>query len=322
MLDPASLPQTVAGVHYAGPGLDADELLTGVEPAADATPVHTAWSVEVVYTSDHRFDDELVEELRAKHARGFRIILRVDYERKQPVPPADDPAAVARYVDTFIRYYERTNGLVRYFVVGNEGNVDAPGDDPGRVTECLAGRGACTPESYVAVYRQVRLALRSRTNAYLLVGPVSPGSADDPLRYADGLAYLGRILSLLHPLEVDGIALHAYGQDLGGAQGVSRSVDHLTHQLERQVATIAEAGMVSTPLFVTEMNQGAAADHGFVEAAYAWIDGHNRRSPLDIVAACWFVYHDETGQWRDLALEAQEEALAGFRSSAGAPPGR
>jgi hypothetical protein len=246
----------------------------------------------------------------------------VDYERKQPVPPADDAAAVARYVDTFIRFYDMTGGAVRYFILGNEGNVDAPGDDPGRVTECLAGRGACTPEAYVKVYRQVRLALRSRTDAYLIVGPVSPGTLDDPLRWSDGLTYLKGILSLLHPLEVDGVALHAYGEPLGGAAG-GRSIDHFATQLQRQIEAVSEAGLVSTPLFLTEMNQAAAADPAFAQSAYAWIDDHNRRSAQDIVAACWFVYHDETGQWRDMALANQPGVLEAVRSSAASfVPGR
>jgi hypothetical protein len=331
ILDPATLPSSLVGVHFAGPDLTASQLLMGrdapaataVQPAgAGETTAPTAWTVEVVYTSDERFDTPVSEELLDKIDRGFRIILRVDYERKQPVPAADDTEAVQRYVNTFLRFYELTHGRVRYFVIGNEGNLDTPGDDPSRTTECLAGRSACSPWSYVQVYRQVRWALRSRTDAYLLVGPPSPGSTKDPARWIDGAAYLRAILDLLHPLEVDGVALHAYGGQDGYQVPGARPIDHFAYQLDGQIQAVTEAGLLTTPLFITEMNAFAAPDPGFVRETFRWIDDHNRRSAQDIVAACWFVYHDETGQWSSLALENQPEALTALRDGAALPPGR
>jgi hypothetical protein len=190
------------------------------------------------------------------------------------------------------------------------------------VTECLHGRASCSPASYVAVYRQVRRAIRTQTDGYLLVGPTSPGTVEHAARWMDGTDYLRAILDLLHPLEVDGIALHAYAGEDGLAREAAGSLDHFAFQLQRQIDAAAASGYLSTPLFLTEMNEYTAPDPEFVRAAYAWIDAHNARSGQDILAACWFVYHDETGQWRSMALEGQPAVLEAARSAAEMPPGR
>ena len=147
------------------------------------------------------------------------------------------------------------------------------------------------------------------------------------MRWAEGAAYMAQILGLLHPLEVDGVALHAYGGAAaaeGAAPRTTNSIglDEFTGELDEQIRAVADAGLVSTPIFLTEMNQRSAPDPDFIRGAHLWIDQHNRRSPQDIVAASWFVYHDEMDQWREYALERRPEILMVFREAAGLPPGR
>lgn len=319
MLAPGSLPRTLAGVHFAGPTVTAPELLGA---AADVT----GWAMEVAYASDDQFEALRMRELIALSQRGFRVILRIDYAHGQHIPPLYDPEALARYVDAFRRYYSGTDRWVKYFVVGNEGNIDAQGIDPDRLTECRAGPDSCEPEAYALVYRAVRRALRTETDAYVLVGATSPGPADHAARWMDGGEYLNAVLNFLHPSEVDGIALHAYapgtGADPAPPEYLAAAVRHFAGDLTRQIDAARDAGFVSTPLFVTEMNQQLRPDPQFVREAYQWIDAHNRRSRQDIVAACWFVYHDETGDWAEVALEHAPAVLEAFKEAGAYPPGR
>jgi hypothetical protein len=313
------VPSSLLGVTFAGPELTATELLTGERAGPGTTGGPTAWAVELAYTSDQRFESVVAEEILAKQARGFKVILRVDYARKQPIPPPGDPEALRAYAATFVRLHQLTRGQVRWFVVGNEGNVDAAGDNPSRVTECLGGRDSCAPEWYVQVYRAVRESLRAYTNAYLIVGAPSPGGPNDVMRWTDGVDYLRAILSLLHPLEIDGVALHAYG---GPADAPDHGLSQFSAQLGQQLRAIEESGLQGTPVFVTEINQESAPSSGFVSGAHEWIDQHNRRSEADVVAACWFVYHDAADEWRRYALEGRPEILGTLVELASLPPGR
>jgi hypothetical protein len=318
-LDPSSLAHGLAGITFAGPELTASELLTGQPAEPGAPQERTVWSVEVAYTSDHRFDEVVAAELVSKAERGFRVILRVDYARKQPIPPPGDPEALQDYVATFARLHRMTAGHVRYYLVGNEGNVDSTGDDPSRVTECLAGRDSCAPEWYVQVYRAVRAALRENTDAYLIVGAPSPGDPADPTRWAEGAEYLRAILGKLHPLEVDALALHAYG---GPADQPDHGLGQFARHMSDQLEAIEDSGLLGAPVFVTEINQESAPSPTFVRSAYEWLDAHNRRSRLDVVAACWFVYHDATGEWPRYALESYIDARGTLAEMSLFPAGR
>ncbi len=316
ILAPDSLPRTLAGVHFAGPDVSAADIFGG-------GPEMTAWAAELAYTSDAKWERLTAQRLMGAHERGFRIILRIDYAPHQHIPPIDNRGALRQYVRSFVRLHERTGRWVKYFVVGNEGNIDEAGDGPSRRTECEAGRERCEPLAHALAYRAVRQALRAETDAYVLVGAASPGTDAHAARWMDGTEYLSAVLNNLHPSEVDGIALHAYAPEAGSDPGLTeQALAHFTSTLNQQIEAVREAGYLSTPLFITEMNQQANPDPAFVRAAYRWIDDHNRRSRQDIVAACWFVYHDETGQWRRMALENMPEVLDAFAKTGAYPPGR
>jgi hypothetical protein len=316
ILSPGALPSTLAGVHFAGPTATAPELFGG-------SPDMTAWTTEIAYATDERYVKQKAEELIDLRRRGFHSILRVDYRPHQHIPPVDDPKALERYTWAFLRLYKHAGGAVRFFVVGNEGNVDEPSGDPSRTSECEAGRYTCDPLAHAIVYRQVRAAVREQTDAYVLLGAVSPGTVDHPARWMGSAEYLGAVLNYLHPSEVDGLAIHAYAP--GAGTGPAQSgipLGHFVETLGQQIGAAHEAGFVSTPLFVTEMNQQGRPDPGFIRAAYQWIDDHNRSSRQDILAACWFVYHDLTGEWGSLALENYPDSLGVFQEMGAYPPGR
>lgn len=311
ILSEVALPDSLAGVHFAGPEVTAPKLF-GHEPG------FTAWAVEVAYASDDDWISKTAERMLDLHERGFRVIVRIDYARKQHIPPLDEPDALEDYAQSFVRLHRRTGRWAKFFVVGNEGNIDEAGGDSSRRTECLGGRETCAPEAHAVAYRAVRMALVGATDAYVLLGAVSPGTAEHPARWMDGDEYLSRVLQYLHPSEVDGIALHAYA----GEFATNEALAHFAGDIGSQIEAAREAGYLSTPLFITEMNQVGKPDPEFVRAAYAWIDEHNGRSRQDIAAACWFVYHDETGDWGHMALENSPAALEAFSEMGVYSPGR
>jgi hypothetical protein len=315
ILSHVSLPSTMAGVHFAGPEVTAGELFGGGSN-------RTAWAVEVAYSNDDGWEPTVAKSLADLQERGFRVIARIDYSRRQHIPPLDDLEALDEYASAFVRLHKRTGSWVKYFVVGNEGNIDdyfAP--DWNRRTECLAGREWCDPRAHALAYRAVRRALVGETDAYVLLGAPSPGTDDHPARWMDGTEYLKAVLGYLHPSEVDGIALHAYAPE-SALVGSSAALAAFTGSLAEQIAVAEEAGYVSTPIFVTEMNQNGRPDPEFILGAYQWMDHHNRNSRQDIVAACWFVYHDMAGDWGYMALEKSPDALEALSVVGAYPPGR
>ncbi len=307
-----ALPDTLAGVHFAGPEITSAKLF-------DRPPGFKAWAVEVAYASDENWEASTAERILTLYDRGFRVMVRIDYARKQQIPPLDDPQALDDYAEAFVRLHKRTGRWTKFFIVGNEGNVDESGDSSERRTECLAGRESCIPAAHATAYRAVRKALVGQTDAYVLLGAASPGTVDHPARWMDGSEYLKAVLQYLHPSEVDGIALHAYAPEAPGDPQYALAA--FASELSRQIEAAEEAGYVSTPLFVTEMNQQGIPDPDFISAAYSWIDAHNSHSRQDIVAACWFVYHDETGAWGHMALENSPAAIEAL-SRVTYPPGR
>lgn len=308
-------PATLAGVHFAGDRYTAAEVFGG-------GPGQTGWAVELAYASDGA-PDAVARRMTALHRRGFRVILRVDFARGQHIPPAADAAAVARYVDFVVKAVGAAGGTVRHVVVGNEGNIDEAGDDPGRNTECRLGRATCTPEAYAAVYAAVRAALQPRGDVAVLVAGVSPGDADHPARWMSGPDHLAAVLAQLGPGDVDGVALHAYGLEQAPVPGLpAEPLAYFQALVERQLDVMAAAGHVRTPVYITEMNEYTRPEAAFVRAAYAWLDGLNRAGRARVRAACWFVL-DGSGAWSDVALAGRPDILAVFREAAQRyPPGR
>lgn len=305
---PDGAPATLAGVHFAGDRYTAADVFGG-------GPDRTGWTVELAYASDGA-PEAVARRLTGLHRRGFRVILRVDFARGQHIPPADDPAAVAAYVDFVVKTIGAAGGRVRHVVVGNEGNIDEAGDDPRRNTECRLGRETCAPAAYAAVYRAVRDALRPRGDVAVLVAGVSPGDADHPARWMSGPDHLAAVLRLLGPGDVDGVALHAYGLEQAPVPGLpAEPLGYFQALVTRQLDVMTAAGHARTPVYITEMNAYTRPEAAFVRAAYAWLDGLNRTGRARIRAACWFVL-DGGGAWDDVALAGRPDILAVLREVA------
>ncbi len=304
----AALPDSLAGLHFA-PGIPASELFGAGR---------RGWAVELAYAADGGAE-AVAGRLSRLRDLGYEPILRLDYDRRQNIPPAGDAAALATYRDFATRVIDAGAGRLRFVVIGNEPNIDEVGAGPARNTECLAGRDGCQPAAYAAVYRELRGALRAR-GAFALVAGVSPGGDNHPARWMGGPEYLAAVLAELRPGQVDGIALHAYGLEAEPVPGLPpEPLAYFQALVRRQLVAVDGAGHGATPLFLTEMNQYTAPEPAFVHAAYGWLDGLNAARRGDILAAVWFVY-EGGGAWNEVALTRSPDVLAAFREVAARYP--
>jgi hypothetical protein len=261
--------------------------------------------------------------MQDRRARGFRPILRIDYVARQNLPVLSDPDGLAIMVTFAAEVVARSEGALAHVIIGNEPNIDTDGFEPGRLTECLAGREHCAPTAYARVYRAVRAAL-APLGAKTIVAGVSPGTAAHPARWMGGPEYLAALLAELSPSEVDGIALHAYGLEAEPVPGLPNDrLGYFQALVRRQLDALDAAGHSGTPLYLSEMNEHTEPDPSFIRDAFAWLDGLNGTRRGDIRAAVWFVW-DGAGAWDDFALsQAPTEVRAAFAEAAQRyPPGR
>ncbi|MCA9586086.1 MAG: hypothetical protein KC657_12075 [Myxococcales bacterium] len=325
-LDPAALPATVGGVHFAG----------NTATPSDVFGTPSGWAVELVYAAND--EPWRLDDIARRIERGFQIILRVDWSGGQHLPPREK---ISAYADFIAAAEARLGGGARFILLGNEGNLDAgrpvhPGESYERAretylpherpTECKDYPQTCEPTYYAEVYESVAKDLRARLRAaygrdyYFLVAGVSPdGYEEHPARWMNGPAWLESVLRRLEMrhVRVDGVAAHAYGNE-GGAATAARAVEDFWGQLERQRAAVARV-LPSVPIFVTETNQGHDASVEFVRGVYDRVDAHNRASAQDIVSLCWFVWDKES--WKEMSLElASQDVKDAFKAGAQATP--
>lgn len=329
VFDPAALPATIGGVHFAG----------HTATPGDVFGASSGWAVELLYAAND--EPWRLDDIRRRVERGFKIILRVDWSGGQHLPPREK---IGAYTDFIAGAVGALGGGARFVVLGNEGNLDAgrpirPGESYAkadqtyapnpRPTECKESPETCDPKYYAEVYEAVTKDLRPRLarahgrDTYFLVGGVSPdGYEEHPARWMNGPLWLETVLKQLkmRSVRVDGVSAHAYGNE-GGAATAQRAVEDFWGQLERQRVAIARV-MPKVPIFVTETNQGHDASAEFVRGIYERVDAHNRASDQDIVALCWFVWDKES--WREMSLElASQDVKDAFKAGAQAtPPGR
>ncbi len=144
------------------------------------------WAVELSYAREPEVDfwgiDDLAGRVWAHRAKGLRVLLRVDYDRQQSLPPAGNPLALEEYLAHARRLAAdaRLSGVEAFFY-GSGYNAD----DANR----LAGQAMVTPEWYARVFNGAGLASERddnlvervravRPDARLLVGPLRPFATD------------------------------------------------------------------------------------------------------------------------------------------------
>ncbi len=146
----------------------------------------SGWDVELTYAQQAQTEywkvDDLAQRVQAATAKGLRVLVRVDYDKGQSLPPTGDYLALDRYLQ-YIRRLAREARLksVYGYIIGSGYNATgsntlAP-DKP--VTPAWYARlfnGYDTAPSHqdnvVSVVRQENAAVR------VLVGPVRPWVSD------------------------------------------------------------------------------------------------------------------------------------------------
>lgn len=144
------------------------------------------WAVELTYSDlgDDEFwgVDDLAQRVQTHHANGLRVLVRVDYQQGQSIPPPDDAVAV----DLYLRYLRRLARDVRLapvygYIIGSGYNSVG--------SNSLAPQTPVTPEWYARVFNgygqesthadnAVQAIRALNPTAQVLVGPVQPWNMD------------------------------------------------------------------------------------------------------------------------------------------------
>lgn len=144
------------------------------------------WDVELTYArqadAEYWGVDDLAGRVQAAARRGLRVLVRVDYEQGQSLPPAEDYAALTEYLEYLARLArdQRLRDVYGYVIgsgtnAGNS-NVQAP-------------QNPVTPEWYARLFNGygvdparsdnvVQTIRRENPTVRILVGPVRPWITD------------------------------------------------------------------------------------------------------------------------------------------------
>ncbi|MCB0217301.1 MAG: hypothetical protein H6648_01870 [Caldilineae bacterium] len=180
------------------------------------------WAVELSYAREPDAPywgiDDLAGRLHAHRAAGQRVLLRVDYDRRQSLPPQGNLIALREYLDYARRLAAdaRMAGVYAYFYGSGYNAADANG---------LAGDLPVTPEWYARVFNGagvdpadddnlVEVVRGVAPGARLLVGPMRPFVADRGGRRAWTVdaPWLSDFESLVVALEAGAAAKAALGR--------------------------------------------------------------------------------------------------------------
>jgi hypothetical protein len=171
----------------------------------------SGWAVEIAY-AQHAEEaywgvDDLAGRVADQHARGLRVLIRVEYAQDQSLPPVGDYVALAEHL-AFCRRLARDARLhgVYGYIVGSDFNTLA--------ASALAPDRATTPEWYARVFNGygeppthtdnvLQVVRREHPTVRVIVGPLRPwaieeGDASDyEGAQAPWLAYMDAMVSLL-----------------------------------------------------------------------------------------------------------------------------
>lgn len=146
-----------------------------------------AWTVELTYAqqADSLYwgVDDVARRVAAAARQGHRVLLRVEYDQNQTMPPSDDMAALVVYLD-YVRRLARDDRFrgVYAFVIGDgfnsrEHNQQAPDNltTPAWYARVLNGYGTAVTDqnNVLAIIRA------ENSGARVLVGAVQPWVVDD-----------------------------------------------------------------------------------------------------------------------------------------------
>ncbi len=211
---PSRLP-TKLGVVFADPNRDWHD--------------RAGWDVELTYAQQAATEywkvDDLAARVERETAKGLRVLVRVDYDKGQSLPPAEDYLAL----DAYLRYVQRLARDARLkgvygYIIGSGYNASG--------NNSLAPDRPVTPEWYARVFNGYQaapshqdnvVAVIRRENAAVrvLVGPVQPWAAGQGgnLAYHVDMPWLNYFNTLAAALDAGATAKEEAGVPLAGPDG-------------------------------------------------------------------------------------------------------
>ena len=172
----------------------------------------SGWAVEVTYAlrpeEGYWGVDDLAERVARHHAKGLRVLVRVDYDQRQTLPAVDDYVALTEYL-SYVRRLARDERLreVYGYIIGADYNT----------AEAMAGYGGeatssgIIPSWYARLFNGygeaptgqdnvVQVMRSERPTARVLVGPLRPwvahpGAAGDDA--APWLTYMEDLVTMI-----------------------------------------------------------------------------------------------------------------------------
>lgn len=202
---------TLGGIPASGPAVGLPTKLGVVFPSPDRDwHGRAGWVVEVTYVHQaeaaHWGVDDLAMRVAAHRAKGLRVLVRVDFDQQQSLPPTEDYIALSEYLE-YVRRLARDARLREVYglIIGADYNaVEA---------NALAPERPVTPEWYARLFNGygeppthsdnvVQTARALNPNLRVLVGPLRPWVFDlDGARRAEvnvpWLNYMNTLVALL-----------------------------------------------------------------------------------------------------------------------------
>ena len=189
----------------------------------------SGWDVELTYARSAEEDywgmDDLAARVHQATAKGLRVLVRVDYDQGQSLPPADDYLALTEYLQYLQRLArdERLRLVYGYFL-GSSFN--------GLGSNSQATERPVTPEWYARVFNGygeevsradngVQVIRAENPHVRVLVGPVQPWNSDQDgkRRYEIDVPWLNYMNTLVALLDEGARAKAAAGIPLAAPDG-------------------------------------------------------------------------------------------------------
>ena len=216
------------------------------------------------------------------------------------------------------RYQDFAARLARFVAASRGCSLWIVGNEPNHSQERPQGR-PITPDDYARCFRLCRDAIRA-VPGHGADGVIPAAVAPWNVETGDWLDYFERVLALLAPTGLDGIALHTYTHGADPALVTSNATmdppyatRHYHFRAYRDFLYRVPLVLRGLPVYVTEADQDDPwrdANSGWVRAAYREIDSWNRAGGQTIRCLC--LYRWAGDRW---AIRGKGGVNADFRAA-------
>ena len=299
----------------------------------------SGWNVELTYArlaeDDHWGIDDLAARVHRAAEEGLRVLVRVDYDQAQSLPPEGDEIALTEYLQ-YLQRLARDQRLRQVYAYSLGSGFNAQGMTPEWVARVKNGYGQDPGHSDNAV----QVMRTEDVQARVLVGPVQPwyGDQDGERAYEIDVPWLNYFNTLVAALDEsarakaeagiplaapDGFAVQAPGRPEAPEMDGRDPAQEPLYDLPRDAWDGAQAGfrvyrdwlaVLNTypstrglPVYITAANTFAPDEgtpsaqnypRGWLTTALAVIDEEPQ-----VEALCWFLdYFPHDDQWQYFSL--------------------